>query len=172
MLLAINSNSDFSKVSKPVMRLYVIRNLFSKKFFDSMEELEEYMDGLSEKTKEGVLISTVEYYKHLAGRDDVIVSKQDGQKPILVTVLDEISYAVFNPYDSSTKKDFIWEYYDGTLEEVCSAFRNSGIKFKNDVYAEIDQDVEDMKQWYEDYMAKAKFKVYSNIDGIRNKSIE
>lgn len=159
LLLAINSSYDFSKISKPSMRLYVTSGLTSSKFFDSKEELKEY---ISNNASGMTWISIIEHYEYLAGRSDVIVKYENGQRPILKVVLDELTYAVYNPKRSIEEKNFIWEYVDGTLEEEYSAFRERGIIFKDDIYLKVDRDVEVLRKLWQKYQTKAKLKIYSN----------
>lgn len=159
MLIAINS-CNFSKISTPSMKLYVVSNQLFKKIFDTEKELNEYINN----NHNMIWISTIEYYKYLAGRSDVIVKYENNQRPILKIVLDEIKYAVYNPEKSIEERKFIWESIDGTLEEEYSAFRDKGIIFKDDIYARAYKDVKSIEKYVQKIKTKSKLKVYSNIN--------
>lgn len=156
LLISMKSSGDFSK---PLMKIYCVTTCYSKCFFDTEEELNEYIKKFNKNSV--YIISTIEYYKYLAGRSDVFVTKSNNNTTLRVA-LDELTYAVYNPEKSMIEREFCWEHIEGSLKEEYKAFRDRGIKFENDIYAIIEEDIELLKKCWESYKIKRNFKLYVN----------
>lgn len=131
----VNKN-PLSEIPTPQMRLYGFSGAFKSAFFDTEEELKEYI-----KNNDPSFGSTciIEFLGNVAGRSDVIRTTTKDGRTTLYTAVDEDGYGIYNPERSTYMGKFTWEYNHGDLEEMYSAFRDSGIIFENDIYAKIDE---------------------------------
>lgn len=117
------------------MKLYGYRGVFNSEFFDTDEELSEWMK--TEKLGFGIKC-IIDYVGNVAGRNDVLKITEIGGLTYLVTACDEDGYGIYNEERSNRCNTFIWEYYHGNLSSMYKAFRDRGIVFENDIYKEIE----------------------------------
>lgn len=105
-------------------------------YFDTKEELETYCqdNGLSMD-----IARTLEYFRSLAGAKDVIRLTYRTGKPFMYTAVDEDGYGIYNHERSVYRGEFVWEYSHGNLRGMHKAFRDRGIIFEDDIYANIDE---------------------------------
>lgn len=127
---ASNEEEDYkTSLPTPQMRLYSFLGYVNKAFFDTEDELTEYIG--SHDTRFGD-ISKVEFLGNALGQTDVIrIIYKDGRNEIL-TVINQNSYAIYNP--NST-----WEYRHGNLRAIYQAFRDRDVTFTDDIYAKADE---------------------------------
>lgn len=131
----VNKN-PLTEISTPQMRLYGFSGAFKSAFFDTEEELTEYVEN--NDTSFGC-ICAIEYLGNVAGRSDVIRETSKNGITVLYTAVDEDGYGIYNSERSTYRGEFTWEYNHGDLREMYSAFRDRGIVFENDIYAKIDE---------------------------------
>jgi len=126
----VNKN-PLTEIPTPQMRLYGFSGAFKSAFFDTEAELEEYL-----KTHDTSFGGTcvIEYLGNVAGRSDVIRKTSKNHKPMLLTVCDRERYGIYNEERSIYRGEFIWEYTDGNIKDMYSAFRDRGIVFEDDIY--------------------------------------
>lgn len=128
--------NPLTEIPEPQMRLYGFSGAFKSAFFDTEEELLEYVK--THNTQFGS-ICVMEYLGHVAGRSDVIRLTYKSGKSVLYTSVDEDGYGKYNHERSIYRGEFIWEYNHGSIREMYSAFRDRGIVFEDDTYAKIDE---------------------------------
>ena len=118
------------------MRLYGFSGAFSSAFFDTEEELIEYV-----KTSDTAFgnLCVIDYLGTVANRSDVIRVTYKDNEPRLYTAVDENGYGIYNKERSIYEGKDVWEYSYGSIREMYSAFRERGIAFENDIYAKIDE---------------------------------
>ena len=116
---------------EPEMRLFEICG----HYFETKEELKKYCQSEGLSIKDACIL---EYFRNIAGRRDVIKSsKISNGRTMLYTVVDEDGYAMYNNERSIYRGEFIWEYNHGSISDFYKEFRDRGIVFENDIYAEI-----------------------------------
>lgn len=127
--------NPLTEIPKPQMKLYGFSGAFSCAFFETEEELIEYV-----KTSDTAFgnICVIEYLGKVANRSDVIRVSYKDRTPKLYTSIDEDGYAIYNDNRSIEKGEYVWEYMHGNISEMYSAFRDRGIVFEEDTYAEIE----------------------------------
>lgn len=128
--------NPLKEMPEPQMRLYGFSGAFKSAFFDTEEELIEYVK--THDTSFGD-VCVIEFLGNVAGRSDVIREIYRGGKKVLYVACDEDGYGIYNHERSVYRGEFIWEYNHGSIREMYSAFRDRGITFENDVYAKIDE---------------------------------
>ena len=130
--------NPLKEIPNSQMRLYGFSGAFMKSVFcDTEEELKEKIKDLDPIF--GGRIQIFDYLGEVAGRRDVIrVTNNDGRSFLYVAV-DEDGYGIYNEERSIYRGEFVWEYNYGNLREMYSAFRDKGIVFERDIYAEIDE---------------------------------
>ena len=126
----VNKN-PLTEIPNPEMRLYYI----DSNYFESIDELLDYCISNNIST-EGLKV--LDYYREFAGRSDVI-RKQDCNTTMFYVAIDKDGYGTYNNERSINCGEFIWEYNYGTIREMYKSFRNKGIVFENDIYAEINK---------------------------------
>ena len=122
------------EIPKPQMRLYGFSGVFNSSYFDTEEELIEYVKNHNIGFGS---ICVMDYLGKVAGRNDVIRLTYKSGKQVLYTAVDEDGYGIYNHERSYYKGEFVWEYNYGSISEMYSAFRNRGIVFEDDKYAKI-----------------------------------
>jgi len=127
----VNKN-PLTDVKEPIMRLYGIDG----EYFETEEELNEYCKNNKCYVNTPFI---VDYMGAMAGRRDVIREIDSDGNVTLYTAVDEDGYATYNHDRSVYRGEFIWEYNYGGLRNLYSIFRNRGIIFNNDVYANTDE---------------------------------
>lgn len=132
----VNKN-PLSEIPTPQMKLYGFSGVFKSTFFDTEEELMEYVKN--NDTSWGSLC-VIEFLGNVADRSDVIRKTSENGMTTLYTVVDEDGYAIYNSERSTYRGEFTWEYNHGNLRTMYSAFRDRGIVFENDIYAKIDEE--------------------------------
>lgn len=125
-----------NSLPNPQMRLYGYSGVFENLFFDTEEELMEYLrvQNIQPNGK-----SVIDYLGNVLGRSDVIRLTDNNGKQTFYTAIDNDGYATYHHEKSMNKKEFIWEYNYGDLREIYSAFRSRGASFENDIYAKEDE---------------------------------
>lgn len=126
--------NPLTEIPEPQMRLYGFSGLFKSAFFDTEEELIEYVK--THNTELGS-ICVVEYLGNVAGRSDVIRLTYKSGKSVLYSSVNEDGYGIYNNERSIYRGEFVWEYNHGSISEMYSAFRDRGIVFEDDTYAKI-----------------------------------
>ena len=124
------------EIPEPQMRLYGFSGAFKSAFFDTEEELIEYVKN--HNTDFGN-ICIIEFLGNVAGQSDVIGEIYRSGRKVLYTAVDEDGYGIYNRERSRYRGEFVWEYNHGNIREMYSAFRDRGIIFEDDVYAKIDE---------------------------------
>jgi len=124
------------EIPESKIRLYSFRCAFSNSyFFDNEYDLVQYV-----KTNDISFgnICVLEYLESYAGRSDVIrqIDENGGSK--FYAVRDEEGYSSLNIDRSIRNGEYIWEYNHGSLRDIYCAFRDRGIEFKHDIYADVD----------------------------------
>ena len=127
--------NPLTEIPEPQMRLYGFSGFFNSEFFNTEEELMEYIKTAD--TEFGNLC-VIEYLGNVAGRSDVIRVSYKDRTPKLYTSVDEDGYGIYNDNRSIEKGEYVWEYNHGNISEMYSAFRDRGIVFEEDTYAEIE----------------------------------
>jgi len=56
---------------------------------------------------------------------------------MLLTVCDRDGYGIYNEERSIYHGEFVWEYNNGDIKNMYSAFRDRGIVFENDIYGKL-----------------------------------
>ena len=128
--------NPLTEIPEPQMRLYGFSGAFNSAYFDTKEELIEWIKN--HNTDFGV-VCIIDYLGKVAGRSDVIRETYKSGKSHLYAACDEDGYGIYNFERSTYRGEFVWEYNHGSLREMYSAFRDRGISFENDIYAEIDK---------------------------------
>ena len=129
----VNKN-QLTEIPAPQMVLYGFSGPFKSAYFDTKEELKEYI-----KTHDTSFSGTcvIEYLGNVAGRSDVIRTISKNRKPMLLTVCDRDGYGIYNEERSIYRGEFVWEYNNGDIKDMYSAFRDRGIVFEDDIYGEF-----------------------------------
>lgn len=120
---------------EPKMRLYGFLGVFKSSFFDTEEELIEYIKNHDTTYGDACVI---EFLGNVANCSDVIRIIYRNGKKVLCTAEDEDGYKIYNHERSIYRGEFIWEYRHGSIRKMYSAFREREITFDNDVYGKID----------------------------------
>lgn len=126
--------NPLKEIPEPQMRLFGFSGVFKSAFFDTEDELLEYVK--SNNTTLGD-VCIIEYLGNVAGRSDVIRKNNRNGKKVFYTAVDEDGYGIYNHERSVYKGEFVWEYSHGSISEMYSAFRDRGITFEDDIYAKI-----------------------------------
>lgn len=129
----VNKN-PLTEIPTPQMVLYGFSGAFKSAYFDTEEELEEYVK--THDTSFGGKC-VIEYLGNVAGRSDVIRTTSKNRKPMLLTVCDRDGYGIYNEERSIYRGEFVWEYNNGDIKDMYSAFRDRGIVFEDDIYGEL-----------------------------------
>lgn len=127
------------QASAPEMQLFSINDAY----FDNKEEMEEYaqMEGLDVSRA-----YIIEYIRAYAGRSDVIREIDSKGNSLYFKACDEDGYGIYNSERSNREGRFIWEFSEGSIEDMYEPFRKRGIVFDQDVYGEIREDEEKFLQ--------------------------
>lgn len=126
---------DFGDITKQTTVLYVFLGEFSNKYFENENEWIDYCKKSHDLFASSCII---EYIGNYAGKDDVIKYRDEDGDHYFV-VCDEVSYYSYQP-DGNTNSIFSWQQVNGSIEWMYNAFRNKGIVFKNDIYAQIKEE--------------------------------
>lgn len=143
--------NPLEKLPEAQKRLYGFSGLYKSAYFDTEDELIEYIK--TNNTQFGS-ICVIEYLGNVAGKSDVIRKIYRDNKSVLYAVVDEDGYVIYNNERSIYRGEFVWEYNHGKIESEYSAFRDRGIVFENDIYVKIEQ---------------RNKKIYKMMDDIFNK---
>ena len=134
-------NDEYSKynlfdIPTPEKTLYCVNN----EYFNTKEELKSYCNYkyISENNT-----YTIDYFRILANQTDVIRKTFFEKEPTYLTVIDENGYGVYNEQKSFNEQDYVWDYKYGNLRKEYKAFKDNGIKFENDIYQQIDDNLEE-----------------------------
>lgn len=140
--------NPLKEIPKSQMRLYGFSGVFNSVFFDSEEELIQWIKTHS--TDFGN-ICVMDYLGTVAGRRDVIRLTYKNGKSVLYAACDEDGYAIYNEKRSIYKGEFVWEYNYGSISDEYAAFRNRGIVFENDTYGKIAERNERLMAMFEEF---------------------
>ena len=128
--------NPLTEIPEPQMRLYGFSGAFNSAYFDTEEELIEWVKNHNTDFGD---VCVIDYLGNVAGRSDVIRKTYKSGKSNLYAACDEDGYGIYNFERSTYRGEFVWEYNHGSLREIYSAFRDRGISFENDIYDEIDK---------------------------------
>ena len=128
--------NPLTEIPEPQMRLYGFSGAFNSAFFDTEEELNEWVKNHNTEFGD---ICIIDYLGKVAGRNDVIRKNYKDGKSKLYAACDNYGYGIYNFERSIYRGEFVWEYSYGSLREMYSAFRDRGITFNNDIYDKIDK---------------------------------
>lgn len=128
--------NPLTEIPDPQMRLYGFSGAFNSAYFDTEEELIEWVKNHNTDFGD---VCVIDYLGNVAGRSDVIRKTYKSGKSNLYVACDEDGYGIYNFERSTYRGEFVWEYNHGSLREMYSAFRDRGISFENDIYDEIDK---------------------------------
>ncbi|MEE3342599.1 MAG: hypothetical protein VZS44_00730 [Bacilli bacterium] len=130
------NTNPLTEIPEPQMRLYGFSGVFNSAYFDTKEELNEWVKNHNTDFGD---ICVIDYLGKVAGRNDVIRKTYRDGKSKLYAVCDNYGYGIYNFKRSIYRGEFVWEYNYGSLREMYSAFRDRGISFDNDIYDKIDK---------------------------------
>lgn len=123
---------EYSRMSETdQMILYGFSGAFESVYFDTELELEAY--AKTHDTSFGGKC-VIEYLGNVAGRSDVIRITFKNCKPMLLTACDGEGYGIYNEERSIDCGEFVWEFTNGDIKDMYSAFRDRGIVFEDDIY--------------------------------------
>ena len=128
--------NPLTEIPEPQMRLYGFSGAFNSAYFDTEEELIEWVKNHNTYFGD---VCVIDFLGKVAGRSDVIREIYKSGKSNLYAACDEDGYGIYNFERSTYRGEFVWEYNHGSLREMYSAFRDRGISFENDIYDEIDK---------------------------------
>ena len=128
--------NPLTEIPKPQMRLFGFSGVFNSAYFDTEEELIEWVKNHNIDFGD---ICVMDYLGTVAGRSDVIRLTYKNGKSVLYTAVDEDGYGIYNEDRSIYRGEFVWEYNYGSISDKYAAFRNRGIVFKNDIYGKIEE---------------------------------
>ncbi len=151
--------NPLKEMPKSQMKLYGFSGAFNSVFFDSEEELIEWIKTHS--TDFGN-ICVMDYLGTVAGRRDVIRLTYKNGKSVLYTACDEDGYAIYNEKRSIYKGEFVWEYNYGSISDEYAAFRDRGIVFENDVYGKIAERNKELMAMFKEFGPRVLTKKKSN----------
>lgn len=115
--------------------LYVFLGEYSTKFFESESECIKYYE---ESCEPFASICIIEYIGNFAGKNDVI-GYRDVTGEHYLAACDCKSYYDYLPNENNPDV-FCWQQVDGSIEWLYKMFRDKGIVFKNDIYAQIEEE--------------------------------
>ena len=128
-----------TEIPEPQIRLFGYSNhLGDSSFYGTEEELIEYLRNNKCDMTFGD-VSIIEFMGTMAGRSDVIRKTYRNGKQSLVTVATDDHIGTYNHIRSCHQGQFVWEGNAGNLRAEYKAFRERGIAFKDDVYAQADE---------------------------------
>ena len=128
--------NPLTEIPQSQMRLYGFSGFLKSAFFDTEEELIEWIKNNNTSIGE---VCIIDYLGNVAGRDDVIRLTYKNGKSDLCVACDEDGYGIYNNDRSIYKGVFVWEYNHGSISEMYSAFRDRGITFENDIYGKVEE---------------------------------
>lgn len=120
---------------KADMVLCGFSGVFTSAYFDTFKELELYIKD--NDTSYGS-ICTIEYFRSLFGQSDVIKQSFDNGCNVFLSVSDVHGYLTYNYKESIKRDEDVWEYCNGSIRDIYSAFRDRGVVFEHDVYADTE----------------------------------
>ena len=132
-----------TEIPESKMRLYNCFCIFNSPYFDSLEELKEWVLDNNIKYDD---VCTIDYLGEVAGQSDVFRKTFKNGKEFLYTACDEDGYGIYNYDKSFSKGRFIWDYTFGDIKDMYDAFRNKGIIFKNDIYLKKEENTKKLSR--------------------------
>jgi len=132
----MKDNSLLFENPETQMRLYGVWGIRSGVFFDTEEDLTEYLK--TNDIRHG-LVCTIDFLGNFAGAKDVIKLNAQNGIEVLYTVFNEEHYGTFNYAKSIADKVFVWDDNYGSIRILYSSFRDRGIIFEDDVYTKVDE---------------------------------
>ena len=127
----LNDEKVLKEIPESKMRLYCYSCVLKTDVFNTMEELDNYVNSGHIHRGEKVLI---DYLGNMADKIDVIRVTYSDDSVRYFSVVDELAVEIYNEEKSNTLGKYIWEYEFGDLKDIYKAFSDRGIKFGKDVY--------------------------------------
>lgn len=142
---ASDEKEDYRSLPTPQMRLYGLLDNPEKEIFDTKEEITDYIKAHNPL---GLSIYTIDFLGNALGKQDVIrTTSESGRENIYTAYKNGI--AIFNSkfarWEATTGH---WEATTRDLKALHKAFRDRGIEFENDVYAEPEKEYPEGKRYY------------------------
>lgn len=128
--------NPLTSIPESQMRLYGFQGFLNSAYFDTEEELIDWVKN--NNTKFGS-ICIIDYLGEVAGCTDVIRATYKNGDSNLYVACDYDGYGIYNSERSIYKGEFVWEYNHGSISEMYDAFRTRGIVFTDDIYKKIDE---------------------------------
>lgn len=129
------NENPLRKTPSSQLRLYVLIGIGQNLYFENKEELQAIIRNNQSESYQWMI---VDYIGNIAGKKDVIqITDQENKKELRIAI-NRSSYATYNPERSKYHGDYIWEYHEGSLEELYKALRESGVIFEEDVFQMIE----------------------------------
>ena len=141
------NRDPLTEIPEPQMRLYGFSGVFHSAFFDTEEELQLW---ISDHSIEFGSICVLDYLGDIAGREDVMRYTYMNGTERMIAPCDIDGYGIYNKKRSIYCGRFIWEYFYGDIQNEVQAFRDRGIEFQNDIYAEREK----LLQWMREVREK------------------
>ena len=112
-------------------RLYGYSGILNTAFFDTNEELNRYLEEHKETLKKDFGTTyIVDYLGSAFGREQVLLeTPQNGAKPLIITLVDNDGYAIYNKERSLKENKFIWdyEYKSDSIKAIYNALIERGV---------------------------------------------
>lgn len=125
------NKESFIKLPNSKMKLYAFMGIINKVFFDTEEELNEYIRF---KENDFGRAAIIDYLGAMAGRQDVVRVEYPNGETKFITAIDLDGYAIYNKEKSVQEQKPVWEFEYGDIREIYIAFKDRGISFANDLY--------------------------------------
>lgn len=129
--MELNNDKTLLEIPESKMRLYCYSCILKTDFFNTMEELDNYVNSGHIHRGEKVLI---DYLGYVVDKNDVIRVTYSDNSVRYFSVVDELGLEIYNEEKSNVLGKNIWEYEFGDLKDIYKAFNDRGIKFEKDVY--------------------------------------
>lgn len=125
------ASNVLKEIPESKMRLYCYSCILKTDFFNTLKELDNYVNSGHIHRGEKVFI---DYLGHMADKNDVIRVIYSDNSIKYFSVVDEIGIVIYNEEKSNALGKYVWDYEVGDLKDIYKAFNDRGIKFEKDVY--------------------------------------
>ena len=105
-------------IPKSLIRLYGFTGVYQNIYFNTEEELNEYINNHSTVYGD---VCILDYLGNVAGFNNVIRKTYDDGYFVLYSQVEENKYAIYNYEKSAILGKYIWNYVDGNLNEEYNA---------------------------------------------------
>ena len=126
-----NTYNILKEIPESKMRLYCYSCVLKTDFFNTLKELDNYVNSGHIHRGEKVFI---DYLGHMADKTDVIRVIYSDNSVKYFSAVDELGIVIYNEEKSNTLGKYVWEYEFGDLKDIYKAFKVRGIAFENDAY--------------------------------------